>query len=234
MSVKTEQISDILDQVDFRERWIQTTFVSLRAELLNLGCLDLGAGKKPYEKFIRDLGISYTSHDFAQYSPADNEMGLQDPDWPVDGYDIVCDILDVEVSGFDIVLLTEVLEHVVNPTNVLRVAFSSIRANGFVVASVPFNSRMHQAPHWYSSGLSEFYFKALEEELGFECLKIIKVGDFIDYWIQETTICLSPFPRFQKTGTKIIQYIGGFLRKKLDPQLMTSGGLNLLVLLRKK
>lgn len=234
METKTKQVSGVLNQVEYRRAWIERIILSRQSELKQLGCLDLGAGKKPYQELIRNSDIQYTSHDFAKYSPNKHESGLQDNNWPEDGYDIVCDILEVKASNFDLVLLTEVLEHVLHPSEVLKVALSCIRPKGYVLITVPFNSRMHQAPYWYASGLSEFYFKSIGQEIGFECIEIIQVGDFVDYWIQESTICLSPFPRLQKFGTKLILKIGKLLRKNLDSQLLSSGGLNLLVLLQKK
>ena len=233
METETKYVNEINNQVEFRRLWIEEKIRSLQPQLLGKGSLDLGAGKRPYFPLIQSLGIKYTSHDFAKYTPKDSASGLQDNDWPADGYDIVCDIVDVEEQNFDLVLLTEVLEHVIDPQQVLKVAISCLRQGGYVIVTVPFNSRMHQAPYWYSSGLSEFFFKDLAQELQFECIEITQVGDFIDYWMQESRVCLSPFPRLQKTGIFIIGRIGRFLRTKLDKQLLSSGGLNMLVLLKK-
>lgn len=233
MKTETKHVNKISNQVEFRRIWIEKTILSLRPELLGKGCLDLGAGKRPYAPYILGLGINYTSHDFAKYIPEKLLSGLQDSDWPADGYDKICDILEVTEKNFDLVPLTEVLEHVINPQKVISVAISCLRQNGYLVITVPFNSRMHQAPYWYSSGLSEFFFKDLAEELGYECIEIIQVGDFVDYWVQESRLCLSPFVRIQKIGILIIERIGRFLRTKMDKQLLSSGGLNMLVVLKK-
>lgn len=233
MRTKTRYISEISDQVAYRNTWIENTLSALRKELQGKGCLDLGAGKKPYEKFVENLEIRYTSQDFAKYEPNHLYGGLQDDSWPDTGYDIVSDILEVKAENFDLVLLTEVLEHVVDPVAVLKVAISCLRPQGYILMTVPFNSRMHQAPYWYASGLSEFFFRDLASNLGFECVEIIQVGDFIDYWMQESKLCLTPFVKLQGLGIWLISKAGCFLRRKLDNGLLSSGGLNMLILLKK-
>lgn len=235
MPVKTTTLINIVNQTDTREEWLYGKFSILAANSDVPKVLDIGAGQMPYKKLLTSSGFNYMSHDFASYKPQkDSTYGLQDAYWPESGYDIVCDIKDLPEADFDLAVLTEVLEHVPDPVKALAAAIRSVHTGGHVIISVPFNSRMHQAPYWFASGLSEFFFRHYEKELNYECLEIVQVGDFVDYIVQETTLCFSWLNRTQRFAIKFLHQLRNALRRKLSDDLLSSGGLNLLILLRKK
>lgn len=234
MPVKTEFLINVLNQTEIREEWLHGKFSILAANSNEPKVLDIGAGQMPYKNKLIANGFKYLSHDFASYKPqAINMSGLQDAYWPESGYDIVCDIKELPESDFDLAILTEVLEHVPDPVSALASAIRSVRTGGHILISVPFNSRMHQAPFWFASGLSEFFFRHYQKEFNYECIEIVQVGDFVDYIVQETTLCFSWLNRTQRFPIKFLHLIRNTFRRKLSNDLLSSGGLNLLVLLRK-
>lgn len=234
MSAKTKVVLNVVNQSEIREEWLYGKFSTFAANSHEPKVLDIGAGQMPYKNKLTSIGFKYVSHDFASYKPHEEDMhGLQDAHWPETGYDIVCDIKELPDADFDLAVLTEVLEHVPDPVNALASAVRSVRTGGHVLISVPFNSRMHQAPFWFASGLSEFFFRHYQEEFDYECIEIIQVGDFVDYIVQESTLCFSWLNRTQRFPIKFLHRMRNILRNKLSKDLLSSGGLNLLVLLRK-
>ena len=80
--------------------------------------LDAGAGMQPYKSMCKHL--EYISQDFCQYAGGSGR-GLQDSIFDTSKIDIVSDIanIPVESESFDVVLCTEVLEHVIHPDAVV-------------------------------------------------------------------------------------------------------------------
>ena len=81
-------------------------------------CLDLGAGKSPYQKYCSHL--KYISQDFCKYDGRGDGRGIQICDFQIK-VDIVSDATSIPLpSGSqDNILCTEVLGHVVDPVSVV-------------------------------------------------------------------------------------------------------------------
>lgn len=102
--------------------------------------IDLGAGRSPFRpKF-----------------PATWRYVTVDPFSPAD-YANLSD-LPTDVQA-DLVLLTEVLEHVPDPDAVLKEVQSHTKPSGRLLITVPFNARVHGAPNdfrrWTPAGLEQ-------------------------------------------------------------------------------
>ncbi len=102
--------------------------------------VDLGAGRSPFKpKF--PAAWCYVTVD--PFSPADY---ARLPDLPSD-------------LKADLVLMTEVLEHVADPDAALKEVHRHTHANGRLLITVPFNARVHGAPNdfrrWTPAGLEQ-------------------------------------------------------------------------------
>ena len=147
--------------------------------------LDVGAGQKRYRDLIENLGFLYTSHDFNSYKPNTNSFGFQEKSWPAQSHDYICDILDItEDRLFQIILCTEVLEHVPDPVSALHKLKNLTLPGGHIIVTVPFMSLAHQSPFWFSSGLSHFWFEYWSAKLNLEVLDLTISGDFVDHYKQ--------------------------------------------------
>jgi len=141
--------------------------------------LDIGCGAKPYQRFFpgaaRYCGIDLP----AQRSANKLEKRA----------DVYADLrrLPIAEETFDVVLCTQVLEHIADPERVLREAQRILRPGGLVVLTVPFLAAEHEEPHDYlrftSFGISE-----LLARCGFEAVNVKKqfgfwsaIGEMI-YW----------------------------------------------------
>jgi SAM-dependent methyltransferase len=103
--------------------------------------LDVGCGAQPYRSLVpvtaRYVGIdSIASKDHFGYDLPDTRYFSGDH-WPV---------ADASV---DLVLCTEVLEHVPDPRRFLTEAFRCLIPGGTILLTVPFAARWHFIPHDY-------------------------------------------------------------------------------------
>lgn len=198
--------------------------------------LDMGAGEGPFRSVVQKLGLAYSAHDFAEYVPNVSSAGLQNKSWNYTSLDFVCDILEIpETKKFDLVLLTEVLEHVPNPIEVLKKASKLLQPSGWLVFSVPMLSLEHQSPYWFQSGLSEAWFRHWFEKCGFSELEVETIGDYADLFSQE-------FARLLRESAKgrLARFVNGtvanfvetrvpaVIRPRLPNQLLTSGGFTVI------
>ena len=129
--------------------------------------LDVGAGGCPHrEKFNH---CNYFSHDFAQLS--DNQIQNQM------GYgkiDFVSDILNIPVpdKSFDVILCTEVIEHIPDPISAIKEISRIIKPGGVLLITAPLQSGLHQEPYHFYGGYTKYWYQKFLTENGFSDLKI--------------------------------------------------------------
>jgi ubiquinone/menaquinone biosynthesis C-methylase UbiE len=146
-----------------RDRW-----VAAQAALVPAGSrvLDVGAGSAPYRALFSRC--DYKTQDFLRL----DEMQLRDG-----GYgdiDFVCDAAAIPVppESFDVVLCTEVLEHVPDPIAVIREIARVLAAGGRVVLTAPLGSGIHQEPYHYYGGYTPFWYRRFLGDCGFDDISI--------------------------------------------------------------
>lgn len=192
---QTENHSNESSRIEYVESKIAETLVSRPGT----NFLDLGAGLSPFKHFVETMGGKYFSQDFSSYIPNKEEFGLQNEDWNYPDHDYVCDIADFDPGVlFDNVICTEVLEHVADPIAVLRKISQVVKPDARVIITVPMLSLVHQAPHFYSAGLSTFWFKKWAPTFGLQIDEIVISGNFADLLDQEILRGLSQLPRFYR------------------------------------
>jgi SAM-dependent methyltransferase len=181
----------------------------------------------PYRSAIEKHGLSYVSHDFEKYDGSRNFSGLQSEGWRNSGHDLVCDITDLPANSYDYLICTEVLEHVPDPVSALKVLSQAVRPKGKLLITVPFASRMHQAPFWFSSGLSPFWFNHHAINSGLEINELTVAGDFVDMMIQDLPLLLQPLNPKLRVGNgveRLLKIGASWLRNHLPNELVESGG----------
>jgi SAM-dependent methyltransferase len=126
--------------------------------------LDLGCGTRRYELIFREVVDSY--------------IGL---DWPdVQGRalpDIIADAMRIPLmnSSVDVVLATELMEHLPSPQNFLLEIARVLRQGGTLILSVPFMEPIHEEPRDYYR-FTPFSLRLLLSEHGFAIQKIWNRG----------------------------------------------------------
>ena len=97
--------------------------------------LDLGAGRSPYQEYINRVRYpNLISLDFA----------------PFEGINVTADLnaaLPFRGETFDVVILSNVLEHVIDPRSTLEESCRVLKQGGIVIGQTPFLMGLHDEPY---------------------------------------------------------------------------------------
>lgn len=170
-----------------RQSWLKSTLEKISP---GLKILDAGAGELKNRKYCTHL--EYVSQDFCQYSgtvDSDPHAGLLDAGWDTSRIDLVSDITAIPApdESFDVILCSEVLEHVPEPTHALDEFTRLLKPGGTLILTAPFASMVHMAPYHFCTGFSRFWYEHHLSARGFEIAELIPNGDWFAYLRQELT-----------------------------------------------
>lgn len=171
-----------IDNSLVRDRWVIN---KLRKIPKGKVLLDAGAGEMPYKQYCDHL--KYISQDFGEYTVSPKLEGLQLDTWNTSQIDIISDIIHIPLkdNSVDVILCTEVFEHIKNPILTLREFKRLCRENGILLLTAPFCSLTHMAPYYFSNGFSKYWYKEILKDVGFEIIEITANGNYFDYLRQE-------------------------------------------------
>jgi SAM-dependent methyltransferase len=130
--------------------------------------IDAGAGECQYKPLF--------GH--ARYIAVDLCVG--DANWDFSGIDINAPLHDIPLSdrSADVILCTEVLEHVPNPHQVVAELARLLKPGGSLYVSVPFSGREHQVPYDFFR-YTQYGLRHLCDQAGLEVEYVRPVrGDF--------------------------------------------------------
>jgi len=160
---------------------LRTAWLAEKADKVPRGSrvLDAGAGKAPY----RDLfaHCDYKTHDFGGYEGTPD--GPQKQDWTYSKLDYVSDITSIPVADgcFDVVVCTEVLEHVPHPIDALREFSRILGPQGTLLLSAPLGSGLHQRPYHYYGGFTPHFYEKFLPQAGFNVMEITPTGGLMKH-----------------------------------------------------
>jgi SAM-dependent methyltransferase len=126
--------------------------------------LDIGCGTRRYEVIFREAVDTY--------------IGL---DWPAVESQVFPDVIGDAMripfmdAAFDVVLATELMEHLPSPNDFLAEVHRVLRRNGSVILSVPFMEPLHEEPRDYYR-FTPYSLQRLLEQSGFTINRIWKKG----------------------------------------------------------
>ncbi len=177
--------------------------------------LDAGAGQLRYKQYCSHL--QYVSQDFCEYSGQGDQKGLQYDKWDTSKIDIVSDITQIPEPNeyFDVILCTEVIEHIPDPISAFREFHRLLKTNGILILTAPFNSLTHFAPYYYYSGFSQYFYYKHLNDIGFEIVEISENGNYFEYLAQEIRrlpyitekYCNSKLNFFERQFIKLLLYL---------------------------
>ena len=130
--------------------------------------LDAGCGCMPFKKVLENLVDGYRSIDIERKVP---------------DVDLVGDLQDmkgVSTESYNVVLCTEVLEHVPQPEKLIAEVRRVLKARGKLILSVPHLSRLHEEPYDYYR-FTKHGLQFLLEQNGFSVLEIVPTGSLFSF-----------------------------------------------------
>lgn len=180
-----------------RDRWIADQACSIPPGSL---VLDIGAGSCPYAKYFAHC--TYKTSDFQQLTREQIRGRI--------GYgriDYVCDAtqIPVEDGSFDVVLCTEVLEHVSEPIKVIRECGRILRPGGKLILTAPLGSGIHQAPYHFYGGYTPYWYREFLCRFGFEDVVISANGGFFKQYGQESVRFARESMPWRHTNSLVLQ-----------------------------
>lgn len=166
-------------------RWYVTAFVEKLSKDLDKGTqvLDAGAGECVYKK--------YFAH--CDYKAIDLAVG--ENRWNYGNLDYIAPLhqMPIEDNTFDVVLCTQVLEHLEWPRESVAEMYRVLKPGGLLVITVPMSQGEHQVPYdffrYTSYGLS-----SLCKHAGFKNIAIEPFGGLGVRWAYELPSISKLFP----------------------------------------
>lgn len=146
-----------------RDDWVRAQAASVPA---GSRVLDVGAGSAPYRSLFDHC--QYFTQDFVQLDPGKLSHGAYAK------MDYVSDAtaIPVDDGSLDVVLCTEVLEHVPEPIKVVREISRILRPGGRLILTAPQGSGIHQEPYHYYGGYTPYWYEHFLAEAGFDTIRI--------------------------------------------------------------
>lgn len=174
-----------IDEIINFSAYLRNSWIASKAATVDRGALvlDAGAGQCQYKPLFDHA--HYRAQDFAQYQG--NDHGLLKESWEYPELDYICDIKNIPVADctFDVVLCTEVLEHVPDPIAALKEICRVTQEGGRLFISAPLGSGVHQAPYHFYGGFSRHFFEKYLTEFGCEIIEIKPIGGLLRHVAQE-------------------------------------------------
>lgn len=172
----------------------------LAANLAHGSLVDIGCGKKPYSTL------------FAPFVTQHIGIDLQDSRYGMSTVDVIGTAYDTSLpdATCDVVLCTEVLEHLERPFDAVREMYRILKVGGVVILTVPFIWPIHEAPRDFYR-YSEYGLRFLFESAGFEVLEVRPLTGYIATFTQMTVYYLRCFHR-----GLVLRTIGRFLNHILQ------------------
>jgi len=160
-----------------RDRWVAD-----KAATVPTGArvLDIGAGTCPYRTMFSHC--EYKAHDFKKYTG--EKLGGTTQYGNIDYVSEITSI-PVEDASFDLILCTEVLEHVPEPGLAFHEMIRILRPGGRLLLTAPLGSGLHQLPYHYYGGFSPEWYRYWAAKTGLSVVEILPNGGFFRLIAQE-------------------------------------------------
>lgn len=164
----------------WRDEWMATKAAEVPA---GATVLDAGAGQCRYKPLFAHA--DYKAQDFAQYQGTVD--GPLQETWDYGVMDYVCDIAAIPVAEgtFDVVLCTEVLEHVPDPIAAMRELARVTTKGGRLLISAPLGSGIHQEPYHFYGGFSPYFYRHYLDKFGCDVVEVKPIGGLMRHTAQE-------------------------------------------------
>jgi SAM-dependent methyltransferase len=131
--------------------------------------VDVGCGEQPWRPLVESLGARYLGTDVTQNAAGSVRVRC------------LADRVPLRDHAADLVLCTEVLEHVPDPGRALREVHRVLGPDGTVIVTTPFLYPLHEQP-WDFQRLTRYQLERLAHESGFAAVVLTTAGNEVEVW----------------------------------------------------
>jgi SAM-dependent methyltransferase len=159
--------------------------------------LDLGCGFSPFYSFYREQISSVTCADWAQSMHQNPQL------------DVICDLNDklpFDSETFDSILLSDVLEHIRKPEQLLHEIQRILKNDGVLIMNVPYFYCLHEEPHDYFR-YTEFALTSMTSDAGLKVELLQKTGGTLEIMTDLFAKNIRPIPLIGKPLCKFSQFL---------------------------
>jgi SAM-dependent methyltransferase len=160
-----------------RDKWVKDQSICVPQ---GSNILDVGSGSAPYRGLFTHC--NYKTHDFAQLN--DEQLRGYKGYNKIDYVSDICNI-PVESQSFDVVLCTEVIEHVPDPISAIKEISRILKQGGTLFLTAPLGSGLHQEPYHFYGGYTPYFYEKVLSDFGFSKIEIIPNRGFYSLFSQE-------------------------------------------------
>jgi ubiquinone/menaquinone biosynthesis C-methylase UbiE len=206
-----------LSNLSTRNHWIAAELFKLKGRIL-----DAGAGECQWKSYCSHL--DYVSQDFNQYKGGGDGKGLQCKTWDISKIDIVSDITAIPESSqhFDVILCSEVLDHVPDPVEAVRELDRLLKPCGTMLLTESFCGLTNQSPYFYYTGLSINWYKYHLKDYH---LEITYNGSYYEWIAQEIHRMISQGDILASFGHILINQLEAAMQNKKNSHEILCFGL---------
>lgn len=180
---KLFRIDKLIDKIDAekqRDAFIQKELKIIEAQKV---LLDAGCGNQKYRKFCKHL--LYKTQDLGEYTQEEklNISSNPQPNYEIGPLDYKGNVWEINESTgyFDVIMCTEVFEHIPYPIQTLQEFSRLLKKDGKLILTCPAASNRHFDPFYFYSGFSDRWLTYFLKKYGFGDIKIIPIGDYFSY-----------------------------------------------------
>lgn len=181
-------LSNLLRSIFHFNEYNRDRFVAEMAKATPPGSkvLDAGAGASRYRPLFAHC--DYRTQDFCGYEGSSVGPMADKGLWEYGQIDFVCDIAAIPVpdGSFDVVVCTEVLEHVPEPIRVVGEIARVLCKGGKLYLTAPLGCGLHQEPYHYYGGYTPYWYQRFLTETGFDQIEIMPNAGFFKHYAQES------------------------------------------------
>ncbi len=152
--------------------------------------LDYGSGDQPYKEMLLSTFEKYIAADY----PVTNMHHHKKPDVEI----FPNSKLSIDDNSIDCVVLTEVLEHLYNPKDVLTELKRILKPGGILIGTVPFFMSEHEQPYDYHR-YTFFCLEKMFQDAGYKITRLEYIGDLIGVFLRSWEMLVAlPIKLFRK------------------------------------
>ena len=164
--------------------------------------LDVGCGNKPFSGLVNGIASEYIGVDISSDTKADVIQSIENP-------------LPYKDDKFGLVIISEALEHVTTPYDVIKESFRVLEPGGYLYISTPFAFPIHGRPYDFYR-YTEYFYREVARIQRAECLAVEPSNTIFSTPIYIYNQVLMPIPGIPLVIKNIFYVISNIVILSID------------------